>query len=190
MTRPRDSQRNKVYTWEHNSGMLPKSPDISESDTLRLVDAVVRAYGLRAVSVRWGGLRTYLGRASYSRITLWKGVPRYVVLHELAHVVQAQKLPGCAAHGPEFMRVYLDLLQRFMGLKGLRHAGLRVARSSAVPHPVRTVRERKLKAPRKRCPKHDWRLSYTLTTKVTAKGVLVLHAAQCRVCLKRLPAVA
>ena len=180
----RDSQRSKVYDWERTT--LPPGPDAEVEETLKLVDAIVRGYALNKVSVEWG-LRGLAGRAYYSKIQLNnRGATRWVVCHEMAHVILTQKC-DVAAHGPEFMRVYLDLLKRHMDISPAR-TGLKVAAKAKVPQPVRAVRERALKPKPTRCAKHRWQILEALSSKLTTKGMVVTHRVRCRGCLKVVPA--
>lgn len=123
----RDTQRERVYRSERETFGEP-----NDETTLDLGDhAAVVAYVETITKTRWWrsrygtmpiyvedrGGRGYRGRAHSWRSTI--SIPRlarrrWIVLHELAHLLAYRRHPASAAHGPEFARAYLDLLRRFM----------------------------------------------------------------------------
>jgi putative metallohydrolase (TIGR04338 family) len=93
-------------------------------------------FELRSVEVR-GSPQKGVAYADKKRIHLpyWGRKP-IVVLHELAHLVQPEETK---AHGPEYVRLYCDLVREFMGqevfsslLAGLRSRKVRIGRSERV----------------------------------------------------------
>lgn len=150
--RGRDSQRAKVYRWENDYLCGPR-------ETLDL--AACAALLERAWHNYWPGcppqLRNGRGcrhaRGNHLEITLpcWARTER-VVLHETTHAL-LYKLAAVSDHGPEFVRLYIDLLARYHYpkvpkaalLASARAAKLKIARSAACPQPeprVVTLRPR------------------------------------------------
>ena len=124
MTKPRDSQRSKLY---HTERYLPNGPIMVDlRDCARLIAACLSWYGPlvrplmppelsgRGTSSAWGGAR---------RISLpkWARTPR-IIVHETAHCIVSRiygqgTLPG---HGPIFVATYTALYERFVD-SGLTH---------------------------------------------------------------------
>jgi hypothetical protein len=74
---------------------------------------------------------------------------RWVVLHEVAHSLIDDDLPG---HGPEFMRVYIDLLARYCDVPASLSRALatemrvKVARAATLPSPLPRATIKRLEA--------------------------------------------
>jgi hypothetical protein len=109
----RDNQRSKVYAAEFS--VFKEGQTIPDHKLQAYADTVLDK---RVVRSRWGikKVRVEFGRnsaASYGgRITL--GVPsrnEWVMLHELAHELTPQEI----GHGPEFVGVYLFLVENVLG---------------------------------------------------------------------------
>jgi hypothetical protein len=143
---PRDGQRSRLYAWEEEI-LAPRAPDeqLTLKECQELADRLLEETGLAlGVEVRDGGhsgsARWLPGTRFAGRIKLPRGCRQpWVLLHEMAHVlcdhryVSPEGTPTVAAHGPEFVRTYLDLLERYVGLpvceleRAARRAGLRVS---------------------------------------------------------------
>lgn len=135
LPKTRDSQRAKVYSWENR--LFWTHEELSFDECLALVSRVRIDYGAPMLRVLDGRART---SACYAPDRNAIVLPRqqrktFVVLHELAHSLAGITV---AWHGPEFMRIYLDLLERYLGksMKDLRAsckvAHIKVARTEAV----------------------------------------------------------
>jgi hypothetical protein len=123
---PRDSQRAKVYNWEHSAGLTNPKVTMSFSDCVKLANGVWRMYGNGADMPRirqsraagacfaWG---TTQGKLTTYEIKINLMMQRAeVVLHEVAHALLfAHTKARYAAHGPEFMGLYIELLYTMMG---------------------------------------------------------------------------
>ena len=113
--RPRDQQRKKVYDWE---GKLLHQPEtLSLGDAQKMVRHIAKHYGVKAVYVSDGRGRSSACWDRWSRqikLPKWARQPA-VVLHECAHWIHDVCFDGVqhAAHGREFMAVYLYLLGRY-----------------------------------------------------------------------------
>lgn len=109
MTRPRDTQRSKVYAI--NPALGRNKLTLAECE-----DLICRAherYGLKWRGRVSDGRGTSTARGSSWRINLplWARTPE-TVLHETAHaIVDGQHGSNrLAAHGPEYARVFIELL--------------------------------------------------------------------------------
>jgi len=124
MTRPRDSQRSKVYAAEE-----ALRTDITEDDALWIADKITHSRwwakrvnatlakspvmfvdfntcGARTASQVRGGTRTiYLPFKARSSVT------QLSVYHALAHLIVTDD--NIAWHGPEFCRLELEMVRRF-----------------------------------------------------------------------------
>jgi hypothetical protein len=114
MTRPRDSQRSRVYAAEGALHIWGQT--IPDEDLQGYVD---RLLDRRPIRSRWGNVKITVergrggGRAwpSLHRIRLGvNGRNPYVVAHEVAHVLTGTCGPF-AGHGPEFAGVYLFIVE-------------------------------------------------------------------------------
>lgn len=124
-TRPRDSQRNKLYTAERT---LDATPDLESMLYTKLfLDKVVASayyrkhYNTMTVDLRDGRCRKnacaeggYLGHGII-RLPRWAR-SKLVALHELAHLAVARKYGrSVPSHGREFAAIYLDLVRHVLG---------------------------------------------------------------------------
>lgn len=137
-SRPRDSQRSKLYRAEEILGTIKPSypdgfvlsqakggtnnrwPSIEEAQTY--VDSLVRA---RWFQSRWGQVVITVGKktngaATGTRHSRWSGTiqlppwgrSEQVILHEVAHVLTP---PGHAWHGPQYAAIMLTLVEHRIG---------------------------------------------------------------------------
>lgn len=131
MSPARDTQCSKLYKWERTCfddwpAGARADPAMALAECETLIDKAWRLHSprLRAGSTARAfsvpkvtdGRRARNATGSYRRITL----PRWsrclpVVLHELAHALMTSGIYRLAAHGPEFARVYIELLVRYCG---------------------------------------------------------------------------
>lgn len=117
--RPRDSQRSRVYAAERGVPQGAKFKGFAECRAY--VDGIVASGWWRekfphvpTVEVKDGRGRRHAGGSAQHRFVT---LPRWarnelIVLHELAHVVDAPNNPG---HGPEFARLYLEFVREWRG---------------------------------------------------------------------------
>jgi hypothetical protein len=114
--RPRDSQRSKLYTAE---GAFHGAPDFKTvPECQAYVDSVMASRWVRArwkqrVTVHDGRGRSSASGGTSGRLNLplWSR-SRYVILHEMAHVLTPYQY---AAHGPEYAGVLLSLVHHILG---------------------------------------------------------------------------
>ena len=140
MKRNRDSQRSRVYGWERACGILTM-PTLSLDECQDLATRARARYRKAPLRVFDGRSRRRGGAHGTWAITL----PRFArsswyTLHEVAHTLVPH---GAAPHGPEFVRILLDLLGAFVPSVSLADARkkatehrVKVARASAVPRPL------------------------------------------------------
>jgi putative metallohydrolase (TIGR04338 family) len=131
-TRPRDSQRSKLYKAERawfdpTARYQPEFETIAECRAF--VDSVTKTKFWQDRS-RWRFVAITDGRGRRSaaggggEIRLPRSMrSRWVILHELAHVIHWEDRPEVAAHGREFAKTYLALVGRFLSVEDAR--GLR-----------------------------------------------------------------
>jgi len=123
MSRPRDSQLSKVFSAEHS---LRSHPLRTRDETAAFALKVTRSAWWKkrfpkAVELWWVDNAEGDGncwRTDDDRHTMTQCLyvarqgDRLQVLHQFAHVLQPDDVQ---LHGVEFMRQYLDLIERFMG---------------------------------------------------------------------------
>lgn len=142
MRRPRDSQRQKVYDWERNN-VSGFREGISLDECRKFAARVCRDSHFMADVTDGRGRRS---ACAYShRICLPTGCrTKAIVLHELAHCMlqQYSDYHAYAGHGPEFVRVYMWLLQRYhkQSLRTLRATAKLCRVKYAPPSVVYNVR--------------------------------------------------
>ena len=146
-----DFQRSRVYRWEAGH-VLPHSTEPISLDACRALvrEAYLWAEAPIARTAGWAppevtdgrGRRHASGSREVIKLPRWART-RPVVLHECAHGLARDK------HGPEFVAVYLDLLERFLGLgraglvASLTAEGVRFApRPGAAPGAPKAARPR------------------------------------------------
>lgn len=145
MTRPRDSQRSKLYRAESTppamqGGEMPTVPEVQA-----FVDKVMGSawaakrwprMSKRQVLVKDGrGRRRACGSFSYIKLPCWTRTKR-VILHELAHSITLRlHRSTVAAHGREYAGVLVALVGRWMGEETARQlkAAFRKARVKYLP---------------------------------------------------------
>lgn len=116
--RLRDTQRQKVYNWENTTFAGKHGETLTLNECTALVHKALRRYGIRStVPVKDGrGHRWARGGSHEIELPKWARNP-VVVIHEAAHAVvdflERRHDVQVAAHGPEFVRVYVSLLDVF-----------------------------------------------------------------------------
>ncbi|NKB86703.1 MAG: hypothetical protein GKS06_00580 [Acidobacteria bacterium] len=114
----RDSQRSAVYTWERKLPAWP-GPPLSLPECQQLVARVwndhLDAPAPHVTDGRSRRTACYVYDDHQIRLPRWSR-SLMVVLHETAHAHLWAALPNAAGHGPEYARLYLDLLERYAGV--------------------------------------------------------------------------
>jgi putative metallohydrolase (TIGR04338 family) len=148
VTRPRDSQRSRVYAWERRASVELAGRDLYEAEFKSLAECEAFAApiwrkergrvglaGTAAPSIERPnrGQRRALAHHDH-RITLPKWArSRWVILHELAH----RLTPVDEAHGPRFVGVLIGLLSRWLDLDSAEL--MRYADEGGVGYHVRSI---------------------------------------------------
>ena len=147
----RDTQRSKVYKWERANKLLwdVSKKNMSLEDCQALANKAFDRYGLSHPVVKDGrGRSAACWKPGQNRIDLplWAR-SEVVCLHECAHGITDRfyeaHSPGeeFAWHGPEFMRVFLDLLITFLKVgstelrASARDAKIKVASTAVIKQP-------------------------------------------------------
>ena len=111
----RDSQRSAVYAWER---ALPAWPGAALTlvECQEMVSRVwhdhLEASSPRVTDGRSRRTACYVYEDHEIRLPRWSRTAM-VVLHEAAHAILWAVLPETAGHGPEYARLYLDMLERY-----------------------------------------------------------------------------
>ena len=115
----RDRQRARVYAWEDRV-VASHAPDlIPFSVAQAMVDAIWAEMGLRwppKVERLPGQVTARQADATRLRLRLPEALPSWILLHELAHAMTSTAEGGTDGHGPRFMGLYLQLLERYLRL--------------------------------------------------------------------------
>jgi hypothetical protein len=118
--RPYDKQRQRVYDWERSA--IPdfygyNSASLTLQECRELVELVCEDYGSKHPMVVLGRGKTAWGGMVKLTLPTWAHVPA-VVLHELTHNLVSNHTTGIGVvgHGPEFVRLFIELLVAYMGL--------------------------------------------------------------------------
>jgi hypothetical protein len=105
----KDYQCKRVYRWEDSvvaarcSGVVPFANSQTYIDGVWLANGWERPPQVAPMPRRNGGV---LATATYGEIKLPPQVSGWVILHELAHALTDD------LHGPNFVGMYIDLLER------------------------------------------------------------------------------
>lgn len=111
----RDSQRSAVYAWER---ALPAWPGAAltlvqcQEMVTRVWQDHLEASPPRVTDGRSRRTACYVYEDHEIRLPRWSRTAM-VVLHETAHAIMWAVLPGTAGHGPEYARLYLEVLERY-----------------------------------------------------------------------------
>lgn len=121
----RDSQRQKLYDAEREA--FTYNQDFSSWEELvKYVDKLTSSYWYKSRCahlpiLKYSGHK-YRGGATCNYRTIVFGVNSYckwIVIHELSHVIinylYQFELNKIAGHGPEFAKMYLEMIGRFLG---------------------------------------------------------------------------
>jgi hypothetical protein len=115
----RDHQRARVYAWEDRV-VAPHAPDlIPFAAAQAMVDAIWAEMGLRwppKVERLPPQATVRQADASRLRLRLPEALPSWILLHELAHAMTSTAEGETDGHGPRFMGLYLQLLERYLRL--------------------------------------------------------------------------
>ncbi len=118
MKRP-DRQRARVYAWE-DAVIAPHGGDpIPFAAAQAMVTAIWTEMGLRwppKVERLPPQARRLQADATRLRLRLPEALPAHLLLHELAHAMTSTAEGESDGHGPRFMGLYLQLIERYLRL--------------------------------------------------------------------------
>jgi hypothetical protein len=126
-----DRDARRLYAWE-DSVVAPRDRSRVPFERLQaLVDHVWAEEGRRwppRVRRLPKQARRTVARATRTTIEAPESLPSWVLLHEIAHALTSDVDGDHAGHGPDFVAVYLRLLERHARLdRGVLEATLRAA---------------------------------------------------------------
>ena len=131
----RDRQRAWVYAWEDRV-VAPHAPDLIPFPAAQaMVDAIWAEMGLRwppKMERLPPQATAHQADASRLRLRLPEALPSSIALHDLTHAMTSTAEGGTDGHGPRFMGLYLQLLERYLRLPAatllpsLQEAGIKV----------------------------------------------------------------
>lgn len=114
-----DRQRARVYAWE-DAVVTPADRSVVPFSLAQgMVDAIWSELGLRfppKVEVLPRQARRLKADGSRLRLRLPEAIPSWLLLHELAHALSSTADGASDGHGPDFMGLYVQLLERYLRL--------------------------------------------------------------------------
>ena len=113
----RDHQRARVYAWEDRVVAPQDKSTLPYAAAQGMVGAIWADMGLRfppKVALLPGQARRLQADASRLLVRLRPIVPSWLLLHETAHVLSSTHEGASDGHGPIFMGLYIQLLERYM----------------------------------------------------------------------------
>jgi hypothetical protein len=153
----RDYQRKRVYRWEDEATCWSNHDRLTLDQCQAMIRQVFIAYGLSPPRVTDGrGRRSACGGAGRIAIPHFSRT-RVIVLHESAHALLA-RMGRYDAHGPLFVRTYIELLVGFDGWsrgaleRSAAERGIDVAPAAPI-HPRHPDRVARLQLPPATKPK-------------------------------------
>jgi hypothetical protein len=131
----RDAQRRRFYAWEDAVVAPRDSSTICFADAQAMVDAIWHDQGLLfppRVEHLPRQSRAVLAQGDRLSLRLPAETPSWCLLHEIAHALSSTHEGESDGHGPRFVGLYVQLLERYLRLpaeelrRSLAAAGIRV----------------------------------------------------------------
>lgn len=128
-----DPQKQRLYAWEDREVAWRDGSRVPFAQLQVLVDHVWAGEGLRwppRVRPLPKQARRTMARATRLAIEASETLPTWVLLHELAHALSSTADERSTGHGPVFVGLYLNLLEKYARMPraeleaSLRAAGL------------------------------------------------------------------
>ena len=113
----RDHQRARVYAWEDRMIAPRDRSTLPYATAQGMVSAIWAEMGLRfppKVAMLPGQARRLQADASRLLVRLPPIMPSWLLLHETAHALSSTHEGASDGHGPVFMGLYIQLLERYM----------------------------------------------------------------------------
>jgi hypothetical protein len=117
----RDYQRARVYAWEDRVVAPRDRSTLPYPAAQGMVSAIWADIGLRfppTVAMLPGQARRLQADASRLLVRLPQTMPSWLLLHEMAHALSSTHEGASDGHGPTFMGLYIELLERYMRWSG------------------------------------------------------------------------
>lgn len=115
----RDYQKSKVYAWE-SKVVAPRNKRIIDfKDAQAAIDGIFlmeQWIGPPKVAPMPKQARRVFATGCRTQIQLPEKTPEWILLHELAHVLTTEIDDYSEGHGPDYMGVYLKLLDKYGGV--------------------------------------------------------------------------
>jgi hypothetical protein len=113
-----DKQRKRLYGWEDQFGAFGKRSE-TRAEIRKLINRASRRYSIDPPAVRFVSkenspsltVTTYYDSAAHVIQMGYRSCNAAISMHEVAHAVIAEYHETAQDHGPEFLGVYLDLLE-------------------------------------------------------------------------------
>ena len=117
MSPGRDRQRARVYAWEDRIVAPRDKSTLPYMAAKDMVGAIWADLGLRfppKVERLPGQARRLQADASRLLVRLPETMPSWLLLHEMGHSLSSTHEGASDGHGPTFMGLYIELLERYM----------------------------------------------------------------------------
>lgn len=135
---PRDTKRQRVYDAQFRGHRVYGRVFSSSAEAQEYCDRLCKRLDVAPVQVVWSAKRSdeCWADAEIRRIYIESHRRSYrtekMLLHELAHICQP---PLTAMHGPEFLKVWLDLVELKMGKREAKALRAALIKEGALPQP-------------------------------------------------------
>ncbi len=119
MTFRRDGQKARGYAWENTVIASSDRSVVPFSAAQGMVDAIWSELGVHyppKVERLLRQSRRLQADGSRLRLRLPQTIPSWLLLHELAHALSSAQDGVSDGHGPDFMGLYVQLLDRYLRL--------------------------------------------------------------------------
>jgi len=142
MTLRRDGQKARVYAWEDALVASIDQSIVPFSAAQGMVNAIWSELGLHyppKVERLPRQSRRLQADGSRLRLRLPETTPSWLLLHELAHALSSAQDGLSDGHGPDFMGLYVQLLNRYLRLPAAELIGSARAAGVAIHPDARPV---------------------------------------------------
>ena len=115
----RDYQQSKVYAWEAGVINPRTSRQVAFKDAQAFVDGIFICEGLLyppCVTLLHPNTKRWAGLGSRQEIQIKPVTTVGTLLHEIAHVLTMEIDRSQVGHGPDFVGVYMRLLDKYAGV--------------------------------------------------------------------------
>jgi hypothetical protein len=118
--RNRDYQQSRVYAWEHRVVHCRCKRHLDFRDAQGFVDGIFLCEGLfgpPTIGMKPKQATTFIADGCRNVIRIpEEGIKASIMIHELAHAMTMDQNNNGDRHGPEFVGMYIKLLDKYMGI--------------------------------------------------------------------------